>query len=490
MSDSVPLIADLIHTHAGYSAQVDLNLWFHDTVNNLATMRRYKPTVSHRRVLEQVVRALDNKDKRVYLITGNYGTGKSHLMAVISAVAEHAELAPLLTNPTVAAQAPLIAGRFKVIRTEIGATTMPLRDILCRVLETGLAGLGVAFEFPALDERHENKSAFQEMMAAFQERYPDRGLLLVVDELLDYLRNRKDLELSLDLSFLREVGEVVKGSRFRFMAGVQESLFDNPRFQFVADTLRRVKDRFEQLRIAREDVAGYSALLVDTVGRMLDALSVQLIRDDSKNGQGGGALSLKGYGVLKIRFAAWLNLMRSFGLDVVLLAHTNEKKRGDDIIWRPDIQGGSLGEVYKCAEFVGYMHKAGRDRVIEFEPGDGWLAKNPANLGTVTVPDMHVETGFLAGLITTVKASINEQTEEARVANLELDAVRFAIETADDAALLNEAVEGASELSTAAKAIARKLVMARAKALGLVLDKETKRYMDAPAEGEAPDVES
>ena len=38
-------------------------------------------------------------------------------------------------------------------------------------------------------------------------------------------------------------------------AGVQESLFDNPRFQFVADTLRRVKDRFEQVRIARDDVA-------------------------------------------------------------------------------------------------------------------------------------------------------------------------------------------------------------------------------------------
>ena len=36
---------------------------------------------------------------------------------------------------------------------------------------------------------------------------------------------------------------------------MQESLFDNPRFQFVADTLRRVKDRFEQIRIAREDVA-------------------------------------------------------------------------------------------------------------------------------------------------------------------------------------------------------------------------------------------
>ena len=93
------------------------------------------------------------------------------------------------------------------------------------------------------------------MMAAFQSVHPDQGLVLVVDELLDYLRSRKDQELSLDLSFLRELGEVCKGSRFRLIAGVQESLFDNPRFQFVADTLRWVKDRFEQVRIARDDVA-------------------------------------------------------------------------------------------------------------------------------------------------------------------------------------------------------------------------------------------
>ena len=33
-------------------------------------------------------------------------------------------------------------------------------------------------------------------------------------------------ELGLDLSFLRELGEVCKGTRFRFIAGVQESLFD------------------------------------------------------------------------------------------------------------------------------------------------------------------------------------------------------------------------------------------------------------------------
>jgi hypothetical protein len=200
----------------------------------------------------QFTKPADNKG---ILVVGNYGTGKSHLMAVISAVAEHADLALRLTNKRVANRANEIAGRFRIIRAEIGSTTMSLRDIVCSVLEDGLTKFGVSYEFPSTDDRHENKSALQEMMAAYQAVHPDRGLILVLDELLDYLRSRVDQALSLDLSFLRELGEVCKGSRFRFIAGVQESLFDNPRFQFVSDTLRRVKDRFEQVRIARDDVA-------------------------------------------------------------------------------------------------------------------------------------------------------------------------------------------------------------------------------------------
>lgn len=61
-------------------------------------------------------------------------------------------------------------------------------------------------------------------------------------------------KLILDLSFLREIGEICKNSRFRFMAGLQESIFDNQRFEFVAHALRRVKDRFEQVLITRQDI--------------------------------------------------------------------------------------------------------------------------------------------------------------------------------------------------------------------------------------------
>lgn len=194
-------------------------------------------------------------DNKGMLIVGNYGTGKSHLMALVSAIAEHADLGPAATNDDVAAAAKTIAGRFKVVRAEIGSTTMTLRDIVCQTLEARLDELGVDFQFPPTSETPNNKDAFVAMMAAFEAAFPTQGLLLVLDELLDFLRTRGDQALILDLNFLREVGEICKTTRFRFISGVQESLFDNPRFQFVAETLRRVKDRFEQVRIAREDVA-------------------------------------------------------------------------------------------------------------------------------------------------------------------------------------------------------------------------------------------
>ncbi|NCC27527.1 MAG: ATP-binding protein [Gammaproteobacteria bacterium] len=193
-------------------------------------------------------------DNKGIMVVGNYGTGKSHLQAVISAIAEHGDFADLITHPKVAEKAAAIAGRFIVIRAEINSS-MPLRQFVMETLQDQLAAHGVDFDVPPEEAIKNHKDVFGDMMAAFTTRFPEQGLLFVLDELLDYLRANNEQELMRNLNFLRAVGEFCKGSRFRFIAGVQESLFDNPRFQFAADSLRRVKDRFEQMRIAREDVA-------------------------------------------------------------------------------------------------------------------------------------------------------------------------------------------------------------------------------------------
>ncbi|MCJ7724161.1 MAG: DUF6079 family protein, partial [Anaerolineales bacterium] len=204
-------------------------------------------------------------DNKGLMVVGNYGTGKSHLMAFLSAVGEHPELATFIRPSekvkkadgqyaSVADEVKKVSGKFKVIRTEIGYTTMSLRDILVAELEEYLATIGVKFTFPQANQVSSYKDSFEQMMVAFEKQYPDQGLLLVVDELLDYLRTRKDQELIGDLNFLREIGEVSTDLRFRFIAGLQETLFDNDRFSFVAPSMLRVKDRFVQVLIARQDV--------------------------------------------------------------------------------------------------------------------------------------------------------------------------------------------------------------------------------------------
>ncbi len=194
------------------------------------------------------------QDNKGILIVGNYGTGKSHLMSVISAVAERSELREHLTNEKVKEAAKSFSGKFKVVRIEIGGVTRGLREIILDEFQGALDSWGITFTFPPADQLTNNKGLIIQAVAAFQEKYPGMGILLVVDELLDYLRTREQRALILDLGFIRELGEVAASCSFRFMGGLQETLFENPRFSFVAEQLRRVKDRFEQINIAREDI--------------------------------------------------------------------------------------------------------------------------------------------------------------------------------------------------------------------------------------------
>ena len=194
-------------------------------------------------------------DARGLLIVANYGTGKTHLMSVVSSILEHAELVDSVRSEAVREAAAPLGGRYRVIRAEIGATRMGLRDIITRELTDGLARLGVDFEFPDLTQVTNTKRSLEEMMAAFEAVHGDQGLLFVLDEMLEYLAGRRDHELRLDLTVLREIGEICKSTRFRFIGSVQEAVFDNPRFASAADAIVRVRERFAQVRISREDIA-------------------------------------------------------------------------------------------------------------------------------------------------------------------------------------------------------------------------------------------
>jgi cytochrome b subunit of formate dehydrogenase len=193
-------------------------------------------------------------DNRGLLLVGSCGSGKSHLMSVVSSVAERADLAKHLAHREVAQAAVPIAGKFKVLRTELGGTRMGFCEFVCAQLEQGLANWGVKYSFPAQDLGPPHCAGLEEMMAAFHRHLPNHGLLLLADELLEYLCDRDGQALVRDLAFLGEIGEVCRSSRLRFIAGLREALPDNPAFARVSDSVRRLQDRFAQVPVPSNDV--------------------------------------------------------------------------------------------------------------------------------------------------------------------------------------------------------------------------------------------
>lgn len=191
-------------------------------------------------------------DNRGVLVVGNYGTGKSHLMSVISSIANDADNLQYLQNKKFAEEMKPIAGKFEVLRIEIGGVTMPLREILFGFIQEDFEKRGIGYDVPDFKTIRDNKRLIKDMMTVFQSKYPDKGYLIVVDEFLSYLTSRDEREIVLDLEFFRALGEMCSKSKLRVIFGVQEKIFDNPRFSFVSDTLKHVSDRFTQIIITKE----------------------------------------------------------------------------------------------------------------------------------------------------------------------------------------------------------------------------------------------
>lgn len=218
-------------------------------------------------------------DAKGIVVIGNYGTGKSHLMAVVSAIAEHADLLELVNHERVREAFKGVAGNYLVARMEIGAVKTPLRDIVVRELERSLKSWDVEYTFPPQDEITNHKDAIEAMLAAVEAKHPGKGVLLVIDELLDYLRALKQEEVIGHFNFLRELGEASGNGRFRVIAGVQESLFDSPAFAFIANVVQRVQARYLQVLITSDDLAYVvESRLLKKTGEQLSKIRTHLER--------------------------------------------------------------------------------------------------------------------------------------------------------------------------------------------------------------------
>lgn len=245
----------------------------------------------------------------------------------------------------------------------------------------------------------------------------------------------------------------------------------------------RAANRKDSVRVAHwsevadmtaEDLAPYKTLVVDTAGRSLDVLTADIIRRNPKAGR-GGALTLQGYGTLKAEFVAWLKMVNGFGLDVVLIAHMDEQRNGDEIIERLDVQGGSKGEIYKAADAMGRIAIREGKRWLLFSPTDAAFGKNPGQLAPVEIPHPDKAPDFLAGVVQSIKDKLNAMTEEQAKAQEVLETWRTIIGELSDADGFNEKLAAVKAAPKAAQAMFAKAATDK----GLTFDSKTKKYAAA-----------
>lgn len=207
-------------------------------------------------IIPQIVNNLrfDGRDKHSIQIVGNYGTGKSHLMSLIILTAQDADNLKELRNDQAKVILEPIAGKFMVHRFEL-QTEKGLWSVVTDQMQRFLDANGVDYRFDSDSNKMYNEQ-LDEMMAAFEDKYPDKGFLLVIDEMLSYLEGQAAIGmLDRNLQVLQALGQQCARGHFGFMFGVQEMIYHSNKFAFAAEMLLKVKDRYRDLTIRREDVS-------------------------------------------------------------------------------------------------------------------------------------------------------------------------------------------------------------------------------------------
>jgi hypothetical protein len=235
----------------------------------------------------------------------------------------------------------------------------------------------------------------------------------------------------------------------------------------------------------KDEIAQHGAVVIDTVGRCLDMLSVDIIRESPKMGQSDGSLALKGWGALKTKWGAFERATRALGVDLVLIAHDRETGDGDARVVRPDVQGGSYGEVIKTADAIGYCYMEGRRRTLDFSPSDRWIGKNPAAWPPFQVPAFAAEPLFLRGTLDRLKEHLNDRSRANADATKAAESWWERLGAINHVGQLNALLPEVNALKNPLRAQVASMVNSHAKASGWTFDKKVKTFSaPEPAEEE------
>lgn len=248
---------------------------------------------------------------------------------------------------------------------------------------------------------------------------------------------------------------------------------------------------YEELKedLIPQNIKDFDTLVFDTGGQLIKLMASWAIRQNTKNGQKDGTLSLKGYGAVGREFERLMNYCYyELNKHIVVLFHAKEEKEGDNTRLRLLVEGQTKDNVWQPMDLGGFMEMQGNKRVIGFSNCERYYAKGTHGItGIHIVPELVSGTpnNFLTKLFQIVNDNIAKETEEIEKLRVEYENIMeqakgivSAITTPEEATKAVESMKTLEHVLTSEKET-RNLFSSKIKELGYKFDKEQGVYICA-----------
>lgn len=225
-----------------------------------------------------------------------------------------------------------------------------------------------------------------------------------------------------------------------------------------------------------ESISGFSTIVVDTVGKMID-----FIQDYECNGR---QPRIQDWGRINKDVKWFCQELSKMGKDVIFIAHRTMEKRGEDMVFIPNVRSKNYNDIVTDLDLLGYMEMRSvqgvQTRSITFDPTSENDGKNTCGLPSVIrIPVAGAKNTFLRDSVIKAFRDVYREKEKAvKEYAAEVEEMERTVAQITDA-------EGANKFCAALKGQSygndllvrvRDMLRMRVAELGLRYDKETKVY--------------
>lgn len=206
---------------------------------------------------QQIIDFYDNLKKpnhKAVKILGNYGSGKSHLIAFLVSSITRPDLRSLISNSAVQKASEDVNRNFLTVQFELQPVSVELAVFFFREIEKQVKQKYDIDVPKYTNDILDFKEHIDNIVNTIKTKEPTAGLLVIIDEVSDFLSTKPVNEMSKDFQFLRVVAQECQSQDILMVTSMQEDIYSSPRFKNIAAQAGRIDQRFQNIIIRREAV--------------------------------------------------------------------------------------------------------------------------------------------------------------------------------------------------------------------------------------------